>query len=138
MTDAPLPAAAEPVEDGCGSCTRCLPACPTGAFIRPGVLDARRCLAWLVQAPGSFPLAQREALGAQPSADRLECPPQRFVLVAPRVAGDPAGGPRTAPGAGIAPQIALGADHQGGCPGNDAAGIRRSGRVAVGELHPAV
>jgi epoxyqueuosine reductase len=63
VTDAPLPVAAEPVEDGCGSCTRCLPACPTGAFIRPGVLDARRCLAWLVQAPGSFPLAQRAALG---------------------------------------------------------------------------
>jgi epoxyqueuosine reductase len=63
VTDAPLPAADVPVGDGCGTCTRCLPACPTGAFIRPGVLDARRCLAWLVQAPGSFPLAQREALG---------------------------------------------------------------------------
>jgi epoxyqueuosine reductase len=38
-------------------------ACPTGALVSPGVLDARRCLAWLVQAPGSFPEQYREALG---------------------------------------------------------------------------
>jgi epoxyqueuosine reductase len=62
LTDAPLPAD-EPAADGCGSCSRCLPACPTGALIAPGVLDARRCLAWLLQAPGSFPLEFRDALG---------------------------------------------------------------------------
>jgi epoxyqueuosine reductase len=38
-------------------------ACPTGAIVAPGVVDARRCLAWLVQAPGSFPQAWRSALG---------------------------------------------------------------------------
>jgi epoxyqueuosine reductase len=38
-------------------------ACPTGALVSPGVVDARRCLAWLVQAPGSFPERYREALG---------------------------------------------------------------------------
>jgi epoxyqueuosine reductase len=38
-------------------------ACPTGAIVSPGVVDARRCLAWLVQAPGSFPEAWRTALG---------------------------------------------------------------------------
>ena len=63
VTDAAL-AAPESVEpDGCGSCRRCLDGCPTGAIVAPGVVDARRCLAWLLQATGSFPLEFREALG---------------------------------------------------------------------------
>lgn len=65
VTDAPLPVAREPIADGCGACRRCLPGCPTGALIAPGVLDARRCLAWLVQAPGVFPAEYRVALGAR-------------------------------------------------------------------------
>ena len=56
--DGPLPHAA-----GCGSCSRCMTACPTQALVAPGVVDARRCLAWLVQAPGSFPEEHRQALG---------------------------------------------------------------------------
>ena len=80
VTDAPLAPARPLVEDGCGSCTRCLDGCPTGAIVAPGVVDARRCLAWLVQAPGAFPPEHREALG-----DRLYgcddcqevCPPNR-------------------------------------------------------------
>ena len=67
VTDAPLrPTLAAPPAVhavGCGSCTRCMTACPTGALVSPGVVDARRCLAWLVQAPGSFPEEYREALG---------------------------------------------------------------------------
>ncbi len=69
VTDAPLrstpPTADTPVAhaEGCGTCSRCLTACPTGALVAPGVVDARRCLAWLVQAPGSFPDEFREALG---------------------------------------------------------------------------
>ncbi len=66
LTDAPLTAGRPtptPVEDGCRSCQRCLTACPTGALVGPGQLDARRCLAWLVQAPGVFPREYREALG---------------------------------------------------------------------------
>jgi epoxyqueuosine reductase len=51
--------------EGCGSCSRCLSACPTGALVAPGVLDARRCLAWLVQAEGSFPEEHRSALGGR-------------------------------------------------------------------------
>ena len=65
VTDAPLPASAERVGDGCRSCARCLAACPTGALVAPGVLDARRCLAWLLEAPGWFPPEQREALGGR-------------------------------------------------------------------------
>jgi epoxyqueuosine reductase len=62
VTDAPLPPG-QPVEDGCGACRRCIPACPTGALSDDGALDARRCLAWLVQAKGVFPRQHREALG---------------------------------------------------------------------------
>src|SRR4029453_15306100 len=67
---------------GCGSCRRCLDGCPTGAIVSPGVVDARRCLAWLVQAPGSIPVEMRGAIG-----DRLYgcddcqevCPPNRHL-----------------------------------------------------------
>lgn len=52
-----------PVADGCGTCHRCLDGCPTGAIVAPGVVDANRCLAWLVQKPGTFPVEYREALG---------------------------------------------------------------------------
>lgn len=83
VTDAPLPTDdARPPEDGCGTCTRCLPACPTGALIAPGVLDARRCLAWLLEAPGSFPVEFREALGGRVyGCDDCQeaCPPNRAV-----------------------------------------------------------
>jgi epoxyqueuosine reductase len=54
---------ATPVPDGCGSCRRCLDACPTGAIVAPGVIDANRCLAWVLQAPGAIPVDLREAVG---------------------------------------------------------------------------
>jgi epoxyqueuosine reductase len=63
VTTAPLPAVDEPVPDGCGTCVRCIVGCPTGAIVAPGVVDARRCLSWLLQKPGDFPLEFREALG---------------------------------------------------------------------------
>ncbi len=65
VTDAALEPAAGPVPDGCGPCRRCIDACPTGAIIAPGVVDARRCLAWLVQAPGDVPRRHRVALGSR-------------------------------------------------------------------------
>ena len=82
VTDASLEPAAAPVPDGCGACRRCLDGCPTGAIVAPGVVDARRCLAWLVQQPGPFPLEYRAALG-----DRIYgcddcqevCPPNRMA-----------------------------------------------------------
>ncbi len=63
VTSAPLPSATERVADGCGPCRRCVDGCPTGAIVAPGVVDARRCLAWLVQAPGPIPREFRTALG---------------------------------------------------------------------------
>jgi epoxyqueuosine reductase len=54
---------AEPIADGCGTCRRCLDGCPTAAIVAPGVVDANRCLAWLVQQPGTFPVEFRAALG---------------------------------------------------------------------------
>ncbi|HET9077267.1 MAG TPA: tRNA epoxyqueuosine(34) reductase QueG [Acidimicrobiales bacterium] len=65
VTDAPIAplTVGGPVADGCGSCRRCLGDCPTGALVGPGQLDARRCLAWLLQAPGVFPVEYRPALG---------------------------------------------------------------------------
>ena len=52
-----------PVERTCGTCSLCQQACPTGALDIAGQLDARRCLAWLLQAEGIFPREYRAALG---------------------------------------------------------------------------
>jgi epoxyqueuosine reductase len=63
VTDAALDVAPAPLDDGCGACKRCLDSCPTGAIVAPGVIDARTCLAWLIQKPGVFEHRFREALG---------------------------------------------------------------------------
>jgi epoxyqueuosine reductase len=48
VTDLPMPAfPGQPLPIRCGRCTRCLDACPTGAFDAPRVLDPRRCIAYL-------------------------------------------------------------------------------------------
>jgi epoxyqueuosine reductase len=63
VTTATLPVNEQPVADGCGTCRRCLDACPTGAIVAPGVIDGARCLAWVLQKPGIVPVELRAAIG---------------------------------------------------------------------------
>jgi epoxyqueuosine reductase len=63
VTTAPLPASKAPAADGCGACRRCIDECPTGAIIAPGVIDAGRCLAWIIQKPGVMDRHWREQIG---------------------------------------------------------------------------
>lgn len=51
ITNLPLPPD-EPITDQCGSCTKCIDACPTGALVGPGELNAQRCVSFLTQTKG--------------------------------------------------------------------------------------
>jgi epoxyqueuosine reductase len=64
LTTLELEVATTPEPDRCGTCTRCLDACPTAAIIAPYQMDARKCLAYLtIEHKGAIPVEYREALG---------------------------------------------------------------------------
>lgn len=92
LLDAPLEPDA-PALPHCGTCTRCMQACPTQALIAPGVLDARRCLVtWNLELKGETPpdlWAQQGAWAAGCDICQTVCPynaPRRIAPPDPELA----------------------------------------------------
>ncbi len=89
ITSAVLPFATES-KGTCGTCIRCIPACPTGAITAAGVIDGNKCLSWLLQKPGVFERQYRVALN-----DRIYgcddcqtvCPPTQRKSVPVQITG---------------------------------------------------
>lgn len=87
----------EPLKKHCGSCSRCIPACPTGAIRGDYTIDATRCISDLTQRTGTIPRELRAAMGTWVwGCDQCQdaCPPNAHAV------------PAIAPNAPIAPETA--------------------------------
>ncbi|HST04279.1 MAG TPA: tRNA epoxyqueuosine(34) reductase QueG [Chloroflexia bacterium] len=102
LLDVELPSD-EPVRTHCGTCTRCMPACPTGAILAPGVIDSDRCISYLtIELKGPIPREMRSLIGDWVfGCDICQdvCPVNRKAI--------PGEHPEFAPDAGIGPSPVL-------------------------------
>ncbi|WP_409343042.1 tRNA epoxyqueuosine(34) reductase QueG [Paenibacillus sp. MBLB4367] len=62
ITNIPFPPD-EPVTESCGTCTRCIDACPTGALVGPGQLNSSLCISFVTQTKGVVSDAMKEKIG---------------------------------------------------------------------------
>jgi epoxyqueuosine reductase len=78
-------AADAPLRKTCGACTRCIPACPTGALRADYTIDATRCIADLTQRTDAIPVEMRPYIGTWVwgcDLCQLACPPNERATVA--------------------------------------------------------
>ena len=140
LTDLDL-APSAPARNRCGTCARCLSACPTGAIVAPYVLDANRCISYLtIEHRGPIPLELRPSIGTRIfGCDDCQevCPWNRFATPS----ADPAFEPRQDQQAPrLLPLLSL--DDEGFATRYAGTALRRAGRdrfvrnvaVALGNL----
>ncbi len=95
-TDLDLPRDTPFADSHCGTCSRCISACPTGAIVAPYQLDARRCISYLtIELHGSIPLELRPLIGNRVfGCDdcQLVCPWNRFAQMSAELDFQPRNG----------------------------------------------